>query len=114
MGISLFDSNFESTQIDLPQDAFCHNGIILVPTACFLIVGGKVLDTGGYFVVLFRTTDDRCGDLTGNQWVFGIVFVVSSGKRISVNVESRCQPDIDLSPPPLRPSHRQAVLPVRY
>ena len=43
-------------------------------------------------MVTLNTTNHCCCKLTRKEWVFGIIFEVSSTKGASMNIYCRCQP----------------------
>ena len=89
--LCIFDSNFKTFQINLPESPLRKNRVRTHPVI-FLIVAGKMFYGGtasGHF--LHAQRHGACHD-SGKKRIFRIVFKVSSTERIPMDVHARSEP----------------------
>ena len=92
--IGFFYDNFKLFQINLTKGTFGYTGIAVL-SVCLFVIGGKMF-YGSADMLRLDTTYHTCCHLTCKQRIFGIILEVSSAQRISVNVDSGCQPYGDI------------------
>ena len=92
--LGLFYGNLEALQENFTGSTFADVGVHMV-SVVLLIVKGKMLDrsTG---TLMFLYSLCICSSRTsGNQWILGIIFEVTSAEWIPVDIHTRCQPEVN-------------------
>ena len=91
-GLRLFDSNLEALQIQLAQGALCQARVVVIAVG-LLVVHGKVFQAGTCPPAL-DSIDIGSSPFTSQHRIFRIIFMVTSAKHISHQVDTRCQQHI--------------------
>ena len=87
-GLTFFDREFEWFEVDFTDRLLFAVGIDTVgATVGFLVVEGEVFDVG-VDALLLSGFDDVSGHLTGDEWVFAVVFGVTSAEWRTVHVDA--------------------------
>ncbi len=91
--ISLFYSNFKTLEINFAKRTFAHSGIT-AGAVCLFIVRRKMLQRDGDTFGLAACCE-RCSHLACEQRIFGIVLKVTPAERISVDIHTGREPNVN-------------------
>ena len=92
--LRLLHADFKALEVDFAQRALGHAGIRVL-AVCLLVVAGKMLHGCGD-VLRLDAAYHGCAHFAGEQRIFRIVFKIPPAQRVSLDIHSRCQPQINM------------------
>ena len=88
----LLDRYLEVLEVDFPGGADADAGVV-PQTGCLLLVEGVVLDARAHSLAL-DAVDVCCGDVAGEDRVFGVVLEVAAAERVAVDADAGGEEDV--------------------